>query len=191
MKRVGSRLEVVWVLSILFAFIVSFPHFAQSAASQPKELQLSYEEFDQDPQGGWRRLSNEGKYVEAAQLIDRYEKEKEDLNGGDRVILSFHAAQMYAFAGDSEKALTRLKKAKYPPEVLAQAEDVRPYAESWNLYVDATMAFLDKDRDGLKKSSDLLEKGPKDQGLQKNIDIVHQLLLHFDETYLVAYSGKK
>ncbi|MGH8626110.1 MAG: hypothetical protein ACREYC_12875 [Gammaproteobacteria bacterium] len=49
----------------------------QEKTEPPKELEVSYEAFDQRPSSGWRKIADEGKYLEAARLIDRYEQGKE------------------------------------------------------------------------------------------------------------------
>ncbi len=187
MNPTRARFRLELVVSVLVLSAMPIAPLAQAVPLPPKELQLSVKEFDQDAHAGWRRLQHEGKYLEAAQLIDRYEKDKQGLNGGDRLVLCFHAAQMYAFGGDCETALGRLQNAKYPPEVLAELGEDRRYADAWNVYVDATAAFLRKDRDVLTKCLALLEKGPKD--LQQNTTVVRQLLDHFNDSYLVAYRG--
>lgn len=64
-----------------------FPRSGENRAT----LEVSYEAFDQRPGCGWRKIADEGKYLEAARLIDRYEQEKKVLEEWQRVNLRFHA----------------------------------------------------------------------------------------------------
>ncbi|WP_347258155.1 hypothetical protein [Methylocaldum sp.] len=80
---------------------------AQEKNESPKELELSYETFDQRPGSGWRKIADQGKYLEAAKLIDRYEKEAKVLEEWQRVNLRFHAGQLYAAAEEKDEALAR------------------------------------------------------------------------------------
>jgi hypothetical protein len=150
----------------------------------PKELELSYEAFDQRPGGGWRKIADEGKYLEAAKLIDRYEKEKKGLEEWERVNLRFHAGQLYAFANQKEQALARLKVALF-------AKEPADSPIRWNAYLRATIAFLERDRKQLTELREEIAKGPKHQGVVPNLDVVDRLIENFDKPYSVAYRGKK
>lgn len=180
------------VALIIFSAALASP--AQGAAKPAAPLkgpQPSYEEFDQTKDGGWRALQREGKYLEAARLIDSYESSKADLGGSERINLRFHAGQMYAFAGDPAQALKRLREAKYPPEIIAQMGEDKAYLESWNYYVDATVAFLERDRAKLLKCRELMAGTAQAGVLPQNIEKVDDLLRDFGESYLVAYAGKR
>ena len=149
----------------------------------PQELGLSYWAFDQRPGSAWRKIADEGKYLEAAKLIDRYEKEKKGLEEWQRVNLRFHAGQLYAAADQKDRALARFKTALF----------IKEPADStirWNAYVRATIAFLERDRKKLTELREEIAKGPKLQGVAPNLDVVDRLIEHFDEPYLAAYRGK-
>lgn len=156
----------------------------QEKNEPPKELELSYEAFDQRPGGGWRKIAEEGKLLEAARLIDRYEKEKKGLEEWQRVNLRFHAGQLYAFANQNDQALARFKTA-------LRAKEPADSPISWNAYVRATIAFLERDRKKLTELREEIATGPKHQGVVPNLDVVDRLIEHFDEPYSVAYGGKK
>jgi hypothetical protein len=150
----------------------------------PTELELSYEAFDQRPGGGWRKIADEGKHLEAAKLIDRYEKEKNGLQEWQRVNLRFHAGQLYAFANCKDQALARFKTALF-------AKEPADSPIRWNAYVLATIAFFERDRKQLSEMREEIAKGPKHQGVVLNLDVVDRLIEFFDEPYAVAYRGKK
>lgn len=149
----------------------------------PKELEVSYEAFDQRAGSGWRKIADEGKYLEAAKLIDRYEKEKKGLEEWQRVNLRFHAGQLYAFADQKDHALSHFKKA-----LIAKEPGASPIR--WNAYVRATIAFLERDRKKLTELREEIAKGPKLQGVVPNLDVVDRLIEYFDEPYALAYRGK-
>jgi hypothetical protein len=174
---------VVGLALFTLANVVPCVARTQENTDPPAELDLSYQDFDQSPGQGWRKIADEGKHAEAAKLIDRYEKEKKDLVEWQRVNLRFHAGQLYAFADKKEKALTRFKSALYRQE--PAGSPIR-----WNAYVQATIAFLERDRKKLTKFREEIAQGPKVQGVVPNLDVVDRLIEHFDEPYSVAYTGK-
>jgi len=125
---------------------------------------------------GWRQLAEKGRFLDAAKLIDAYIKEHEDLDESQRVNLHFHAGQMYAFAGDAKTAVERFGRSTYveePPELSLR----------WNAYVQATIAFLDKNLKRLKECREEITEGPTFQGKKANLEVVDRLIEHFDEPY--------
>jgi hypothetical protein len=155
----------------------------QDTTKATEELGLNYQDFDQSPGGGWRKIADQGKYLEAARLIDRYEKEKKGLEEWQRVNLRFHAGQLYAFADKKDEALARFKTALF-------AKEPADSPIRWNAYVRATIAFLERDRKKLAQLREEIAKGPKLQGTVPNLDVVDRLIEYFDKPYSVAYRGK-
>ncbi len=118
-------------------------------------LSLGYRDFDQTPAEGWRALVNADFACapEVAGLIDEYAS----TNGGDLTdynvqILSWHAGQLYGFAGQTDRARERFKASLDPTE----AADAPP----WNAYVRASLAFLDDDLAELQRQRALIA-GPR------------------------------
>jgi hypothetical protein len=155
----------------------------QEKDDPPKELEAGYEAFDQRPNEGWRKIADKGMYLEAAKLIDRYEKEKKGLLEWQRVNLRFHAGQLYAFADQKEIAIARFQTALHAKE--PTNSPIR-----WNAYVRASIAFLERDRKKLTELRDEIAKGPKSHGVVPNLEVVDRLIEFFDEPYSVAYRGK-
>jgi Asp-tRNA(Asn)/Glu-tRNA(Gln) amidotransferase C subunit len=113
-------------------------------------LALDRQAFDQEiPDGGWRGLSREGCYEEAAELIRSWRHEKRD----HASILYWHEGQMRAFAGQTEEAIGLFERTYTAPE-----ED-RDFG--WNFYVSGTIAFLRNDREGLTQAIEGLAKIPE------------------------------
>lgn len=171
------------ILAVLVARDASLL-FADGKAKPQQVVELSYQAFDQELGGGWRKLADRGDYLAAAKLIDFYEKEKKGLEHWQRVNLGFHAGQLYAFADKRDLALARLKLALVSKEPAGSPI-------KWNAYVRATMAFLERDRKKLGAFRDEMAKGPKTQGNVPNLDVVDRLIEHFDEPYAVAYRGRE
>jgi hypothetical protein len=116
---------------------------------------------------------------------------------------AWHEAQLRAFEGQSKEAIVLMEGARKP----AQADRA-----GWNLYVDATIAFLRKDRPALERARQALAlvPAPVGEGIppvrdgymeadfadgQKrrirwppNIDVVEGLLHCFDKPYGDAYA---
>jgi hypothetical protein len=148
------------------------------------QLELDYNTFDQYPGEGWRKIADKGNYLEAAELIDAYEKQKQGLEDWQKLTLRFHAGQMYAFANMKKLAITRFKTTLYdkePPN----------YPIRWNAYVNATIAFLEKDKKKLMEFREEIAKGPMIKGEIANLDVVDRFVKYFDEPYSVAYRGNR
>jgi hypothetical protein len=179
--RISLRL-LAWLALPLAGCIAPTVSHGQEVSQRPKEFDLSYVEFDQAPENGWRKIAGEGRLLEAARLIDQYEGEKKGLEEWQRINLRFHAGQLYAFAGKHEQALARFERA---------SRDEQPNSPiRWNAYVGATIAFLKRDRKGLHSFRDEIARGPKLDGRVPNLDVVDRLIEHFDEPYAFAYGGK-
>ncbi len=112
-------------------------------------LELSREEFDQTlPDGGWRELYERGCYAEAAELIHEWRHEKRD----HASILYTHEGQLRAYAGQTDAAIALLKLTYKPLD-----EDAN---FGWNHYMDGTIAFLERDREGLMTAMERLKAIP-------------------------------
>lgn len=147
-------------------------------------LRQTYQQFDQRPGEGWRRIANSGAHRRAARLIDLYAANRRGLLDWQKRNLSFHAGQLYAFAGQTKFALKRFESARMPKE--PPNLPIR-----WNAYVDATIAFLKNDRKQLKKHRDKIAAGPKFRGTIPNLNVVDALLANFGKPYAIAYRAMK
>ena len=161
-------------------------------------LNLDFQSFDQDLSnggGGWRKLlKHPGCERVAANLIRDYRRK----NGSTQDILIWHEGQLRAMAGQYPQALRLF-------EMSRRTED----ETGWNAYVDATIAFLEKDKQGLTAARDrlaTLEHSPEFPPLKNgyfelpngsgkptlvrwppNIDVVDGLIKCFGKPYSVAY----
>lgn len=188
---------------LLVACATKPPAAVMDKCSYDKAAMLALDEnaFDQDTSnggGGWRKISNiPGCEAAAADLIAAYRKE----HSLDKAILKWHEGQMRAFAGQTAQAI----------ELLSSARKDEPSQDAWNLYVDATVAFLRKDQPALLESMDALKRVPAPESFgpvkggyvevsmqngQKtkmrwpmNIDVVKGLVACFDKPYGEAYGS--
>jgi len=194
--------------ALLSAVLAIFSSIAEAREVVPKScaydrarlLALSEQQFDQDMAGGWRALSSiPGCTLVAADLLRDY-RELHQKNSG---LLFWHEAQVRANAGQYSKAIALMKKAYKPAK-----ED----RAGWNPYVEATIAFLRRDKAGLKQARLALAgvqppAGPgippvidgymevefSDGSKKKvrwplNIDVVEGLENCFNKSYAEAYS---
>lgn len=109
---------------------------------KPALLELEIQQFDRTIGEGWRPIASKaGCELVAADLIAEYRKTRLDPED-DRsaAALSWHEGQMRAAAGQSERAIDRFNGTYRQPE--RHNADV-----AWNLYVRATIAFLEEDRE--------------------------------------------
>ena len=181
-----ARAALKRALIAVAAIAVAFPAAECLAKAGPCEaslaeatkpaLALDYEKFDQTPGEGWRRLAEQQScFVEAGQLIDSYLAGRSDLRDSQRVNLSFHAGQVYAFGGRDEEAVKRFRRAvvnrSAPPEF------------KWSEYVLATISFLEHDAEGLVKNRDVIADAAGYSPNQSNLRIVDLLIAGFGRPY--------
>lgn len=106
-------------------------------------------------------------------------------------MLAFHAGQMLSMFGEYDTAV----------ELMRQAYSTRRSAFiDWNAFVDANIAFLEKDYETLLRMRERIsqqpvmteEKGIPDWAIGKkmNLDVVDGLIACFDEPYVVAYQDE-
>jgi hypothetical protein len=150
-----------------------------SQVEHDKLMKLSFDGFDQTMGEGWRKYSNQGCKKEAASLLDEYfEIHQAELEDWQKRVNRWHAGQVYA-AMDEYKTARERFVVSYDPD---EAEDPE---FPWNDYVDATIAFLDGDREKLQKHRDRIAAT---EG-QQNLHVVDSLLEFFGEPYSVAAFG--
>ncbi|MRW92794.1 hypothetical protein GJ699_22605 [Duganella sp. FT80W] len=173
---------------------------ASCAYDRAQMLALDETQFDQMP-SGWRSLEAKPECaVVAADLLRDYQQAHQSESG----LLFWHEAQLRADAGQDAAAIALMEKSRKP----ASAD-----TGDWNPYVDATIAFLRKDRAALEqaRASLLAFQPPPGADLppivngyieldfadgQKrkirwppNIDVVDGLIACFDKPYTEAYGG--
>lgn len=179
---------------------VAHQSFGQELPSSPeicaydKEamLALSQKDFDQDPSGGWRAITqNEQCFRVAADLISEYRT----VHALEASILYWHEGQLRAMVGDNAEAVALFEKSR-------NESDAGSFG--WNYYVAATIAFLQKDMGALMEARELLSRVEKPQNMRPavdplgnpiefswppNLDVVDRLIACSDKSYKVAYSG--
>jgi PDZ domain len=162
-------------------------------------LALNEQQFDQDLEnGGWRGVAaRSGCESVAADLVRDYRETHRSRFG----ILYWHEGQLRAMAGDYKRAIT----------VMEQSRDADDPSGGWNLYVDATIAFLKRDRAALLEARTRLAAIRPMNGEQVqdgfvslrtssgqevkvrwpvNIDVVDGLIQCFDRPYRAAYGSE-
>jgi hypothetical protein len=158
---------------------------------QNKYLDQDYKSFDQAQKSGWRQLAQEGRLKEAAKLIDRYLKRNTSLDVSQIVNLHFHAGQLYAFAERNDIALERFKQAKYNPIPDVEPAQMKAFFEEWNVYIDATIAFIKKDKMKLLERRARMANIPNISREMSNLDVVDSLIRNFDKPYSEACGAHK
>lgn len=161
-------------------------------------LALSEDKFDQDMAGGWRTLAaTPGCDLVAADLLRDYRQ----AHANEAGIMYWHEGQLRASAGQYAQAIPLLDHARRPPGD----------RNGWNPYVDATIAFLRRDKPALERARQALAAVPPPVGANVpevkdgymeidlvggekrkvrwplNIDVVEGLLKCFDKPYKEAY----
>ena len=115
-------------------------------------------------------------------MIEDYLAGREGLEQWQRRNLCFHAGQLYAFGNEYSTAKTWLERSRNVNE--SEGSPIR-----WNAYVAATIAFLDRDLELLKKKRDKIAAGPELNGKIPNLGVVDSLIANFERPYSEAYSA--
>jgi hypothetical protein len=171
---------IIFVILFFFAFVVRADCNSLLMERLNNDLTLTYEKFDQTPGNGWRALEEGKCYREAALLIDKYILS----NNANQTSLKWHLLQMYAFSGESNKALEIISAVLLPDEQQSNS----PFL--WNDYVLATAGFLEKDLAKLKFHRDNVAKyGRGFKPNEINLATLDRLIENFDQTYQIAYIG--
>ncbi|MEM7706148.1 MAG: hypothetical protein AAF358_11375 [Pseudomonadota bacterium] len=149
-------------------------------------LSLNQRDFDQDPNIGWRQLYQQpGCRTAAANLIRAYI----NANGEEGIMMTFHEGQMRAMGGDTQPAIALLERTYTPAN--------KPDRYGWNYYVDATIAFLRRDKARLRNARAQLTAVPRPENFDPvdsfgkpieirwppNLNVVDGLLKCFEHSY--------
>ncbi|MCH2486658.1 MAG: hypothetical protein MK010_02805 [Erythrobacter sp.] len=177
------------------------PITAECTFEREAVLATDFVPFDQTEGEGWRPLYDAGCYIEAANILRDWQARNLSQLSPDsprerhfRRTLAWHEAQMWAFGGRNDVALPIFERTYGGSE---NASDI-----AHNRYVDGTIAFLKRDRDGLDTAIAALAATPKPSGWNKavgadgapiymtwplNLDVLQGLRRCWDEPYKTAY----
>lgn len=162
-------------------------------------LNLDEKAFDQDTSGGgWRAIASKtGCEIAAADLIRDYRER----HGLKKTIIFWHEGQMRAVGNDYTAAIRLFEKSRKPKD---------QNVAGWNEYVDASIAFLEKDKLALLQARKALSEVEVSPGFDvkdgvfeipnssgepvkmrwpPNIDVVDGLIKCFEKSYRDAYGN--
>lgn len=145
----------------------------QLADASTIALSMDYKTFDQTPGKGLRSFTVNCQY-QAFLSIKFYLQNKEGLTQTQVRNLTFQAAQALASSGKEKESLIYFKRAK---------TEINTTQLLWNEYIDATIAFIEKDIERLKHNRRLIAAQVNYVGNQINLRIVDQFIEKFDQKY--------
>ncbi|NRA29899.1 MAG: hypothetical protein HRU11_06505 [Parvularculaceae bacterium] len=152
---------IVALLSAMSAFSV-LPEASQAElercgvdkAALESYLALDYRAFDQDFSGGWRAVEQQqGCGRAAAELIKAYMLYSTPTPPESWGVLRWHAGQALANAGAEAEAIPFFQASYHRTAKTGEPDE-------WNLYVDATIAFLARDEEALLAAREALAAFP-------------------------------
>jgi len=183
---VGSLYPGAWASPALGSSTIEPGEF-MCIFDRAKLLALDEYSFDQDMNGGWRAVAQHEDCTEiAADLIREYRETR----GLVSTVLYWHEGQLRASAGSTDEAIRLFEKSR-------KAED----AFGWNLYVDASIAFLKHDKPALLSAREALARLPRPKDFDPrdakgkavtiswppNLSVVDGFITCFDRKYKEAY----
>jgi hypothetical protein len=119
----------------------------ESDSPQKNLLHLTYLQFDQNPDSGWRPVAEREDFMGAARMIELYLEGKEGLEEAEIAYLHFHAGQLWALHGEYEKAINHIDRA----HVAAMPAG---FPQSFNALVAGTRAFLVGNMEAVRSARD-------------------------------------
>ena len=183
---VGSLYPGAWASPALGSSTIEPGEF-MCIFDRAKLLALDEYSFDQDMNGGWRAVAQHEDCTEiAADLIREYRETR----GLVSTVLYWHEGQLRASAGSTDEAIRLFEKSR-------KAEG----AFGWNLYVDASIAFLKHDKPALLSAREALARLPRPKDFDPrdakgkavtiswppNLSVVDGFITCFDRKYKEAY----
>lgn len=140
---------------------------------------MSFKEFDQLP-NGWRKLTAEGKFKEAAEAIVSYLSEAKSLTNYEKCLLHWHAGQEFAKCGETNQAIAHFNLAGQEKD-----EMIKIFGPAAEHYLLATIAFLERDREQLENQFKAIMAIPMHEYPHSNVVLVpgrvHDMLTYLDE----------
>lgn len=178
-KRILSRELAATLCCVLAAASAHASCEAMLQRHLAADMALAEERFDQAENAGFRELAGAACYAEAERLVLAYLHAHGDRSNN----LWWHAAQMAASAG-------RYAQAAEHARLALDAAPARDDPLMWNDYVQASIAFFERDRAGLLRHRDLIAgKGLAFWGNRMNLNLLDVMLQDFDRPY--AEIGEK
>lgn len=190
------------MIGIVSAALAMYAGQAQSLQATPDcshdraaMLAMDLDAFDQTYESGWRTLANiKGCEAAAADLIADWRARNAPDNPS---LMRWHEGQLRAAAGDAEGAIQSMRLSAAEEEAAGDMADLA--------YKQATIAFLERDRDSLTDWRDRLAATPRPEGFDEaadkfeaeygwrplwpsNLNVVDGLIACFDQPYAVAYT---
>ena len=183
MKLVGGvKVRFCLLLVIFYARIIlaSDTDCKVSELDIDRYIKMDFHSFDQS-ENGWRPLAAKSCYRQAALVQEKYrEANYNGMRAWERRVSSWHIGQMYAFDSKYSEAVAYFKQS-------VKLNDDGGSSFRWNDYVNASIAFLEKDRKSLSYYRQRLYGGNSPYN-RMNLRIVDSFLRCFDSSYLSAYS---
>ncbi len=174
--------------------VAATPEEPQCGVDQKVAMELDEQSFDQDATRGWRPLARPGCFIAAADLISAWRER----HPGHGTLLYFHEAQMRAAGGQYEPAADLFAKARSGPNEWR-------IDTGWNHYVNASIAFVQRDLPGLNRAratlaalpipaeqpgvAEAAKLEPRPESWPPNIDVVDGLVRCFNKSYADAMQG--
>jgi hypothetical protein len=159
------------------------------SGSEKAFLSLTWEDFDQSPTSGWRPLAESGDFAEAARMIETYLDHHHDLQPAQLGYSRFHAGQLWAMHGDTDRALGFIDQATVvdmPPE----------FPQSFNSLVLGTQSLQRDDIATVRTARDEVAAMPdltsRDREFLEALDLLaNSEGLTYQELYALAIESRR
>jgi hypothetical protein len=134
-------------------------------------MKMDYQSFDQTMDDGWRQYHDDPE-LQIQLILDYIEQ-----NEATEQSLKWHLGQLYGVIDRPDDAVDYFRQCIYTHS------DLSVYQKAWNYYVKGSIAFMEKDKEGLNLYTDSLRNHDETM----NIEVLERLQANFDKPYKEAY----
>ena len=172
------RYLVAPITAALVACAIAMPTLASNTQTDKALLSEDFTQFDQHLDSGWRLVTFQRKYLEAATLMETYQKQNaQTLLPWQNASLAYHLGIVYSLANERKTAIYWFRQA-LAPKLLDNPG-----------YVYAHIAFEANDREGLFQARDKIAKLKPSTTRTEDIEETDAMIEYFGEPFEAAFGA--
>lgn len=173
-----SRYSIALLAAILAACVITTPALASTAQTDIGLLSQNFTQFDQHTDTGWRLVAFQRKYLEAAALIETYQKQNaQTLLPWQKASLAYHLGVVYSLANKRQTAIYWFRRA-LAPKLLGNPA-----------YVKAHIAFEAGDRAGLLQARRKITGFNPSTTQTEDLEETNSMIEYFGQPFEAAFGA--
>lgn len=172
------RYLVTLITAALVACAIAMPTLASNTQTDKALLSEDFTQFDQHLDSGWRLVAFQRKYLEAATLMETYQKQNaQTLLPWQNASLAYHLGVVYSLMNERQTAIFWFRQA-LAPKLLGNPA-----------YVYAHIAFEANDREDLLQARDKIVKYKPSTTRTEDLGETDAMIEYFGEPFEAAFGA--